>query len=317
VTEKQSTGSEIVKLLRARWLEAILLVGFVAMLALIGVTAYGFMPAPEPTPTALPDVFTGTLAYQHVKEQMAFGPRPTGTEAHKKTGDYIIERLEAAGWEVEEQPFTYQGVAGRNIIGKAGQGPVAIIGAHYDTRREADKDPDPAKREEPVPGANDGASGVAVLLEMARSLDKEKLDYEVWLTFFDAEDNGRLDGWEYLAGSRYMAENLDVIPEMVVVADMIGDADQQIYKERNSTPELLDRIWEIAADLDYEDYFIPEYRWSITDDHVPFLELGIPAADLIDFDYPAWHTTQDTTDKVSANALERVGRVLTVLLEGP
>ena len=143
------------------------------------------------------------------------------------------------GWTVEEQPFVYQGVAARNIIAKAGQGQVAILGAHYDTRLQADKDPDPARQTEPVIGANDGASGVAVLLELARTLDKDELDYEVWLTFFDAEDNGRIGDWDYLAGSRYMAENLNVTPEMVVVADMIGDADQQIYKERNSTPELI------------------------------------------------------------------------------
>ncbi len=112
-----------------------------------------------------------------------------------------------------------------------------------------------------------------------------------------------------------MAENLKVTPEMVVVADMIGDADQQIYKERNSTPELLDRIWDIAAELGYQDYFLPDYKWSMLDDHTPFLERGLPAVDLIDFDYPYWHTTQDTADKVSAVALERVGRVLQVLVE--
>ncbi len=302
--------------LRERGLETALIVGFVGLLILIGVVVYDFLPQPLfPQPVA--NQFVGQAAYEHVLKQVAFGPRPTGSEAGRATGDYIIEHLREMGWTVEEQPFVYQGVAARNIIAKAGQGQVAILGAHYDTRLLADKDPDPARQTEPVIGANDGASGVAVLLELARTLDKDELDYEVWLAFFDAEDNGRIGDWEYLAGSRYMAENLNVTPEMVVVADMIGDADQQIYKERNSTPELIDRVWGIAADLGYEQYFIPEYKWSILDDHVPFLEAGIPAVDLIDFDYPPWHTTQDTADKVSAEALERVGRVLEALVEGP
>jgi Zn-dependent M28 family amino/carboxypeptidase len=291
-------------------------VGFVVFLVLIGWAIYGFLPKPLfPEPDV--NQFLGQAAYEHVLRQVELGPRPTGSEAGRKTGDYIIAQLQAAGWAVEEQPFVYQGVAARNIIAKAGQGPVAILGAHYDTRLRADKDPDLELQADPVLGANDGASGVAVLLELARALDKDELDYEVWLTFFDAEDNGRLDGGDYIAGSRFMAANLAVRPEMVIVADMIGDADQQIYKERNSSPELLDRIWGIAADLGYDDYFIPEYKWPILDDHMPFLEMGIPAADLIDFDYPYWHTTQDTADKISADSLERVGRVLEFLVEGP
>jgi hypothetical protein len=301
--------------LRENGLEAALLAGFGGLLVVIGVVVYGFLPKPL-FPPPPPDTFLGEAAYVHVLKQVEFGPRPTGSEAGRRTGDYIIGALRAAGWEVEEQPFVYQGVPGRNIIARAGKGPVALLGAHYDTRLRADQDPDPARQSEPVMGANDGASGVAVLLELARSLDKENLPYEVWLTFFDAEDNGRLDGWDYIAGSRYMAQNLEVAPEMVVIADMIGDADQQIYKERNSTPELIERIWSIADELGYGAYFIPEYKWSMVDDHTPFLEAGIPAADLIDFDYPYWHTTQDTADKVSAESLERVGRVLEVLVEG-
>lgn len=301
--------------LREHWLEAALSVGLLVMLIGIGVVAYELAPKPPP-PQMMPETAVGEIAYQHVLDQVAFGPRPTGSEANRRTGDYIIEHLKTSGWMVEEQPFTYQGVTGRNIIARAGKGPVAIIGAHYDTRKRADQDPDLTLQAEPVIGANDGASGVAVLLELARALDKDALQNEVWLVFFDAEDNGRLDGWEFIVGSRFMAQTLNAKPEMVVIADMIGDADQQIFKERNSTPELLDRIWSIAADLGYSDNFIPEYRWAMLDDHTPFLERGIAAADLIDFDYPHWHTTHDTADKVSPDSLERVGRVLEVLLEG-
>jgi glutaminyl-peptide cyclotransferase len=151
---------------------------------------------------------------------------------------------------------------------------------------------------------------------LARTLDKKRLQNEVWLTFFDAEDNGRLDGWDFIAGSTEMAGRLTVKPAMVVVADMIGDRDQQIYKELNSTPGLVERIWSIAARLGYSNAFLPAAKWSMEDDHTPFLARGIPAVDLIDFDYPYWHTTQDTIDKVSPESLERVGRVLQVLLEG-
>jgi len=302
--------------LRARWLEAVLAVGLVGVIAWFGMVGYGFLPKPPPTPTPPPTgQFDGLTAYRHVLAQVEFGPRPTGSAANKKTGDYIIAQLNAAGWQTAEQPFIYQGIQGRNISGRAGAGPAVFVGAHYDTRRRADNDPDTAKRNEPVLGANDGASGVAVLLELARSLNKNKLKNEVWLVFFDAEDNGRLDGWEFIAGSRYLAQNLTTLPKAVIIVDMVGDADQQLFKERNSTPALQDKLWAIAAELGYEKVFIPEYKWAMTDDHTPFLQRGIPAVDIIDFDYAHWHTTQDTADKIAPLSLERVGRVVKVFLE--
>ena len=257
-------------------------------------------------------LFDGATAYTHVEEQCDFGFRPTGSEAGWATGDYIISYLEAQGWQVETEEFTYHDTPVRNIVGRVGEGPVIILGAHYDTRRSADEE-DPSV---PVMGADDGASGVAVLLELARTLDRDKLHNQVWLAFFDAEDNGRLDGWDWCVGSDYMANHLDVTPEAVVVVDMIGDTDQQLYLERNSDPALQTRLWEIGATLGYTDTFISQYRWAMYDDHTPFARQGIPAVDIIDFDYPYWHTTQDTPDKVSAASLERVGRVLEVWLEG-
>jgi len=267
--------------------------------------------APEPA------VFDGEAAYAHVTAQCDLGFRPTGSQAGWANGDYIIAALEAQGWTVETEEFTYRETPVRNVIGRSssgsdGEGPVIILGAHYDTRRSADEE-DPNV---PVMGANDGASGVAVLLELARTLDRDKLQNQVWLAFFDAEDNGRLDGWEWCVGSSYMAAHLEVTPEAVVVVDMIGDADQQLYLERNSDVDLQTHLWEIAATLGYTDTFISEYRWAMLDDHLPFAQRGIPAVDIIDFDYPYWHTTQDTPDKVSAESLERVGRVLEVWLEG-
>jgi Zn-dependent M28 family amino/carboxypeptidase len=165
----------------------------------------------------------------------------------------------------------------------------------------------------PVPGANDGASGVAVLLELARSLHSGHLAREVWLTFFDAEDNGGLGGWEWAAGAKFMAENLTLRPEVVVVVDMVGDADQQIYYDKNSDSGWSQRIW--ASLIGWATETISSSQSMVLDDHIPFAQKGIPAVDIIDFDYPYWHTTEDTIDKVSPTSLERVGRTLEVFVE--
>jgi glutaminyl-peptide cyclotransferase len=258
--------------------------------------------------------FDGQKAYQHVTAQCDLGPRPTGSAAGWATGDYIVAELEELGWAVTSQEFTYKETKGRNIVGRQGRGPIIILGAHYDTRPYADYDP--VDKNQPILGANDGASGVAVLLELARSLDESKIQNEVWLVFFDAEDRGKLDGWPFSVGAEFFARELGETPEYVVVVDMIGDTDQNIFFEHNSDPALQKQIWAVAASLGYQEYFIPKYKWSIVDDHMPFAKRGIKAVDIIDFDYPHWHTTQDTPDKVSPESLQRVGRVLEELLEG-
>lgn len=289
-------------------------------------TAGATEPAPvtEPTATALPvedgEVdFDGQRAFEQLEAQMAFGPRWPGSPGHEAVGDYIVEALQTLGWEVEEQPFEYMGVEGRNIIGRANMTheDIYIIGAHYDTRRVADQTPGAVEEELPVPGAVDGASGVAVLLELARTLDLEVVPGQIWLSFFDMEDNGggAIPGWDWIVGSTYMAENLEVMPVAMVLVDMIGDADQQLYYEGNSDPALREILWTIAGELGYGDAFIPELRYTMIDDHIPFGERGIPAVDIIDFDYPYWHTVEDTSDKASAESLERVGRTIEVWLE--
>jgi glutaminyl-peptide cyclotransferase len=275
------------------------------------------LPSTTPTATILRALqFDGERAYDQVLAQEAIGPRPTGSEAGWATGDYIVDQLNKLGWSVQTQEFVFQGVRGRNIIGKAGEGPLIILGAHYDTRPVADRDPDPNNRTQPILGANDGASGVAVLLELARVLNRDELPNQVWLAFFDAEDRGRLEGWPFSVGAREMAQGLMLRPQAVVVVDMIGDADQNIYYERNSDMELSAQLWAIAAKLGYKDNIIPEPRHTIIDDHLPFVEQGIPSVDMIDFDYAYWHTLEDTADKVSPTSLERVGRTLEVWLEG-
>lgn len=268
---------------------------------------------------ALPADFSGSQAFRHVEAQMNLGPRVTGSAANRAAGDYIAAELSKFGWETESQSFTYQGTPVRSIIGRAnrGAGPIIILGAHYDTRRRADRDK--SHPDLPVPGANDGASGVAVLLELARVLKFRQTPYEVWLAFFDAEDDGGLDGWDWIVGSTYMAEHLTVNPQAMVLVDMVGDSDQQFFIERNSDAALSSRIWAVAGKLGYGAIFNPQPRYALQDDHVPFARRGIPAADIIDFDYGPgnsyWHTTADTIDKVSSASLERVGRTLVAFLQ--
>jgi Zn-dependent M28 family amino/carboxypeptidase len=255
-------------------------------------------------------VFDGERAFANLAYQVALGPRLPGSEAHAAAVDWLAASLHDSGWQVEIQETTRMGQPVRNVIAKRGTGePWIILGAHYDTRLEANADPDPALRDQPVLGANDGASGVAVLLELARVLPA---DYAgtVWLVMFDAEDNGNIQGWDWILGSRAFAESLSEHPDAVVIVDMIGDADLQIYLEANSDATLRAEIWDQAAALGYGGVFINEEKHSMLDDHTPFLELGIPAVDIIDFDYPYWHTTQDTVDKVSAESLQAVGDTL-------
>jgi hypothetical protein len=263
-----------------------------------------------------PATFDGERAYAWVERQCELGYRITGTEASIKAGDMILAELRDQGWEAREQTFTYKETPVRNLLAWRGEGPSVMVGAHYDTRRAADQE-DPTV---PVMGANDGASGVAVLLELARALEWDKVDRKVYLAFFDAEDNGDLDGWEWIVGSSYMAQHWgdDGEPPLqaMVLVDMIGDADQQVYYERNSHPGLSEELWSIAAELGYGDRIIPEPKHMMLDDHIPFIRRGFPAVDMIDFDYPYWHTTQDTLDKVSAESLEAIGRTLEVWLEG-
>jgi glutaminyl-peptide cyclotransferase len=257
--------------------------------------------------------FDGEKAYSHVLKQCAFGPRPVGSDENRQTAEYISSTLEKLGWAVQMQEFAYRGVTVRNVIASRGSGPLIVLGAHYDTRSVADRDPiDPTQ---PVPGADDGASGVAVLLELGRALDPDEVPFEVWLVFFDGEDQGAIGGWPFSVGASYMAQHLTVKPRAVVVVDMVGDQDQRFLWEANSDADLQHTLWAVAARLGYDDNFVPREGYAIIDDHLPFREQGLVAVDIIDFDYPYWHTVEDTPDKVSPESLERVGRVLETWLE--
>ncbi|MFN8448328.1 MAG: M28 family peptidase [Anaerolineae bacterium] len=218
----------------------------------------------------------------------------------------------------------------RNLVASYGSGATIIIGAHYDSRIFADHDADEEKHLDPMPGANDGGSGVGVLLELARVIGEHyNANNEIRLVFFDAEDNGHIEPWVsllpatsgFIIGSALYASGLDMQQENIqymILVDMVGDTDQQVPIEgysNQSAPQIAAGIWAAAADLGYGDQFITTPRTPITDDHLPFIQRGIPSVDIIDLDYPYWHTTEDTIDKVSPESLERVGRTLLAYLE--
>lgn len=269
------------------------------------------------TPATAEPAFDGERAYEDVKYQVDLGPRIPGTEGHAAVVDWMVAELIAAGWTAKVQEGEYLGNPIRNVVAKRADTPGAawiILGAHFDSRSHADQDPDPARQADPVPGANDGASGVAVLLELARVLPAD-LDKNVWLVFFDAEDDGRIDGKEWIMGSTFFVEQLTAdenapLPNAAVIVDMIGDANLNVYFEMNSDPALSEEIWGVAASLGYSDAIIPVPRHRMLDDHIPFKNAGIPAVDMIDFDYPYWHTVEDTADKVSAQSLTIIGDTL-------
>lgn len=254
--------------------------------------------------------FDSEKAYQNVLHQMDLGPRAPGSQAHAQAIQWISDSLESSGWQVELQRGEYQGHALTNIIGSRGSSrPWIILGAHYDSRLTADLDPDVMLRTRPVPGANDGASGVAVLLELARVLPKDNHTH-VSLVFFDLEDQGNIEGWDWILGSRYFVDQLKEIPDTVVIIDMIGDKDLNIFYEGDSIKPVSNTLWQVAKDCGYSRQFIPQLKYSMLDDHTPFIQKGINAVLVIDFDYPYWHTTGDTANNVSSSSLKAVGQTL-------
>jgi glutaminyl-peptide cyclotransferase len=297
----------------------ILLVIF-GIVLVVGITLFGFMRFSKKD-NKIPQEFNPQRAIGDVEYQLSMGPRTVGSQAHQKVIDWMLQQLQSVGWKTEIQASELDGHPIKNVVAKWGEGdPWVILGAHYDSRLLADHDPNQAFRMTPVPGANDGASGVAVLLELARvipgKISNSSRFSQIWLVFFDAEDDGNIPGWDWILGSKIFASSLQQLPDAVVVLDMIGDANLKIYQERKSDWQLTEQIWQTAARLGYKKEFIPKMGSSILDDHTPFLERGIPAVDIIDFDYPFWHTTSDTLDKISSHSLKIVGDVMVEWLAG-
>jgi glutaminyl-peptide cyclotransferase len=251
----------------------------------------------------------GVRALADVQTQVAFGPRIPGSDAHAKELEWMRSDLESTGWQVQIQQAESMGHPIQNLIAfRTTDPPQYILGAHYDSRIYADRDPDIAKQTQPTPGADNGASGVAVLLELARTLPANAPT--VWLVFFDAEDNGKIPGWDWTLGSKAFVATMTVKPQAMLLVDMIGGENPTFYMDGNSDLNLRTSIWDTAAKLGYRDFFIPSVKYDILDDHTPFLQAGIPSVDIIDIDYKYWLTTEDTPDKISSKSLQMVGDVL-------
>jgi Zn-dependent M28 family amino/carboxypeptidase len=196
-----------------------------------------------------------------------------------------------------------------------------LIATHYDTRSTADQDQDQSRRDQPINGANDGGSGVAVLLEIAMLWQEQPPPIGVDLIFFDGEDFGRgADLDDYFLGSKaYVRDFPNYRPRWGIVIDMVGDASLDIRKERDSlarAPEVVERIWNAAARV-RSSGIIDERGGLLYDDHTAFLEKGIPVVLVIDFRYPWFHTTADTIEKCSADSLGQVGRTVMEAVEAP
>jgi glutaminyl-peptide cyclotransferase len=243
----------------------------------------------------------------------------SGSESNRQAGDWTLARLRQAGWETFTDEGSYRDTPVRNIAARKGQGPVILLGAHYDSRRCADQSQGGCAG--PVLGANDGASGVAVLLELARSLDVDWSKTQVWLVFFDAEDNGGLDGWDWIVVSTQFAHLVHqrmaegTVFRAMILLYMVGDRQQKFTREAGSDAAVQSEIWQTAARLGYGDVFLDQPMGAMIDDHVPFRSLGIPAVDIIGWPYAYWHTGGDTLDKLGADSLERIGRTLETWLE--
>ncbi len=271
--------------------------------------------------------FDGERAFGFLQQQLAFGPRIPGTPGHERAGDWILTQLRADADAVVIQAFTHVTRRGdvlhlRNFLARFRPAlPERVLFlAHWDTRPHADQSANLGAQRLPVPGANDGASGVAMLLGVADALKARPPAVGVDLLFVDGEDYGDFaDSTDVLIGSRYFAAHQPpgYPPLYAVLFDMVGDKSLDIYYEGNSqtaAPEVVDRVWRTAHDLGYDRYFLPGIKHTLLDDHVPLQRAGIHAIDVVDFDYPYWHTTEDTIDKVSAASLQIVGDVAVALV---
>ncbi|MEO5989388.1 MAG: M28 family peptidase [Candidatus Eisenbacteria bacterium] len=265
----------------------------------------------------------GARAWKRVEYQVAQGPRISGTAGNLAVRNWIASELERLGGRLEQQAFVDSSLGYAlpltNVIGRFGpdEGRRILLCAHFDTRPWCDQDPDTSKRSLPVPGANDGGSGVAVLLEVAELMSRKAPAIGVDLVFFDGEDLGNAENGELFSlGAKAYAARLPEAgakgrPIAGFLFDMVGDKDLAIYPEGGSAVRAANLVALVseAASATSAHSFHGEVRYTIIDDHVPLLDAGLPTVDIIDFDYPAWHTHRDTPDQVSAESLAEVSRL--------
>ncbi len=278
--------------------------------------------------------FSGDSAYRWVQAQLAFGPRNPGSISHRQCRDFLLSQLQRWADTAWLQHFTWE-IDGKlyhlsNIIARfqPTQPRRIWFTTHWDTRPYADEDPNPLNRQLPIPGANDGASGVAVLLELARILAQFPPNVGIDIILFDAEDMGTSDDLErFCIGSQYFAGTLPFgKPQYAINVDMVGDLEAQFLMEENSVraaPALVQRLWQIGQRLAPQ-HFLLESGPPVFDDHVRLIAAGIPAINIIDQKLIGhqdsnprrhyWHTLADTIDNISAETLAAVGQTLVELI---
>jgi hypothetical protein len=300
--------------------------------------AYMFFPKSsstmlDETATPSPAPIDGDRAYRYLKQICDIGPRPAGSAANAKQRKLVADHFKAMGATVVEQPFAGQDpLNGRrvqmaNLVGQwfPDRTERVVIGAHYDTRPFPDEDPLPANRQVPLVGANDGASGVALLMEIAHHLKDSPTPWGVDLVLFDGEELVYGRTGEYFLGSKKFAVAYSQRKRKTtkyvfgLVLDMVGDKDLAIDKEEYSlkfAPSLVNQVWSVAERLK-----IPAFRDnvgpSVLDDHLALNNAGIPTIDIIDFDYPEWHRAGDLPEQCSGDSLRQVGQVITAWLALP
>jgi glutaminyl-peptide cyclotransferase len=271
--------------------------------------------------------FDGSSALRYIETQVAFGPRIPGTEAHRRTAAWLDSLLRQRADTVIAQSWTHVTAKGdslplTNFIARFN--PAAskriLFLAHWDSRPTADS-PTSTDSTKPVPGANDGGSGVATLLGVADVLKRAPPSVGVDLLFVDGEDYGDFTATpkDVLIGSRYYASHPVAGPQPLyaVLFDLVADKDLQIFQEGNSlvgAPEVVELVWDTAKDLGYAGTFVATPKHTLIDDHLELQKVGIRAIDVVDFDYPWWHTKDDTVDKVSGASLQIVGDVAVALV---
>jgi glutaminyl-peptide cyclotransferase len=293
-----------------------------AVLALAVLAILACRERPKP-----PQEFVGASAFSYIQSQVALGPRVPGTPAHEKMGDWLDSLLRQRADTVVVQSWTHVTAAKtklplRNFIARFN--PAAdkrlLLLAHWDSRPVSDS-PTSRDSSHAVQGANDGGSGVALLLGVADVLKRTPPAIGVDLLFVDGEDYGDFTKTpnDVLIGSRYYGAHQlpGGRPLYAVLFDLVADKDLQLYQEGNSlvgAPEVVELVWDTAKELGYGGYFIASPRHTLIDDHLELQKAGIRAIDVVDFDYPPWHTQYDTIDKVSAASLQVVGDVAVELI---
>lgn len=279
--------------------------------------------------------FNADSAYNYLARQVSFGPRVPNTQAHQQTGDWLTSELQRHGATVTEQKAKLKAFDGtilnaRNIFGQFNpeNNDRILLLAHWDCRPWSDKDPDPQNRTQPVDGANDGASGTAILLEIARQLSLNPIDKGIDILFVDAEDWGTEgDDESWALGTKYFVENFPVkgySPRFAILLDMVGGEDATFCREyfsERSNPRLSEEIWQTAEKLGYGDIFLNRMGSAVLDDHVQLIRAGIPSIDIIEYHpqrdsgfNPRWHTASDNLDGISKKTLYAVGNTLLTYL---